>query len=142
MHCFNEIRTPRARPGPRYFFSSRQAGSSTLFDGSFGEIALRTTNPLLGISGKVSRIDVGSPKSMVSGGAPPALSLERTRDTRGAQKLISNTRPEAGALSSSPEGGPFWRAPAPETRCSAFALLKTGAGAGREQQKAMYIYSQ
>jgi hypothetical protein len=44
---------------------------------------------------------------MVSGGVPTALSLERTRDTRGAQKLISNTRTEACALSTPLKGTPL-----------------------------------
>ena len=130
LHGFIDLHPARARARLRYFFSSRQAGSSTLFDGSFGEIALRTTNPLLQISGKVSRIDVGSPKSMVPGGPPPALPLERTRDTRGLQKLISNTRTEACALSFPLKGAPLGERPPPRRGVALFALCKRGRARG------------
>ncbi len=74
---------PGARP--RYFFSSRQGSRGALFDTSFGEIDLRRSNPQKSEPEKVSRIDVGSPKSTDSGGGPPPFRpfLAPPRVTRG-----------------------------------------------------------
>ena len=68
-------------------------------------------------------------KAWFRGGVPPALPLERTRNTRGVQKLISNTRTEACALHS-PEGDPSGERPPPRRGVALFALCKRGRARG------------